>query len=282
MQGCYKTVAWNSIELRVPKEWEVIVSGIRHLVFEYDFNPLLQIRWEQVGRLKKSEILKRSSRFWKNRPNSTPSPFPTELSSSAANFTFSQFFSKEEEIPASGIYYCDKCTTLIVFQLLTGKEQLLETIGKTLASLRYQKNPVVSWCIQDFSLTTHPSLTLKDYTFRAGLTRLAFHGNSYTMQICKLAPADKRLQQQGLTDILQTLTGAANLHLVEAATSCTGSRSPGIGKQILYRLKRESPFISSKIWLDKDHNRILAVVLSSSAVIPEATLEEQCRNYAII
>jgi len=281
MQEGYKKIAWNSIELRVPKEWEVIVSGVRHLVFENDFNPLLQIRWEQVGLLKESEILKRSSLFWQNMPCSTPSPFPIELSSSAANFTFSQFFCKEEEIPSGGIYYCDTCNTLIVFQLLTRKEQILETIGTSLASLRCHKNSVVSWCIQDFSLTTQPSLTLKDYTFRAGLTRLAFHEKRYSMQICKLAPADKRLQQQGLAEILQTMTGADNLHLEETASDCTATRSPGIGRQILYRLKRESPFISSKIWLDKEHNRILAVVLSSSAVIPEATLEEQCRNYAI-
>ena len=41
-----KLIAWNGIQLQIPVDWDARVSGQRHLVFEKDFQPQLQIRWE--------------------------------------------------------------------------------------------------------------------------------------------------------------------------------------------------------------------------------------------
>ena len=126
------------------------------------------------------------------------------------------------------------------------------------------------WCIQDFSLAIPVSFTLKDYTFGAGLTRLSFTSADLFLQTCKLGPADKRLAQQSLAEILITLSDADDLDiLTEENNSCSGYRNPTIPRQILFRLRRQKPFIRAKIWHDTENNRLLAVVLSSQP--PDST-----------
>ena len=125
---------------------------------------------------------------------------------------------------------------------------------------------------------------LQDYTFGAGLTRLSFCSSDLSLQTCTLGPADSRLSQQPLVEILNTLSGCSDMQIVtgEDGSFCEGSRSPSISKQIFFRLRREKPFIRSKIWHDTEGNRLLALVVSSNRPIPQTITDKICSRYEIV
>jgi hypothetical protein len=283
MASPVKEIAWNGIELSVPFHWETIVTGRSGLLFEDDFTPLLELRWEKTGKISKKEIEKRGARFWgKDAADRVPSNILFGMPGPPANFTFARGYRNSSGAPVGGICYCKKSSTLLVYQNLTRQKKLLDTMDDPLRSLQCQQDGPCAWRVRDFSFQCEANLTLKDFTLKSGLSRLAFNGPGYTLQTCILSPADRRLEQQSLADILTTLSGAEYLDIHEDINGCTGYRRPSIARQVRYRLKRQQPFISAKIWQNQGANRLLALVLSSKSVISENTLRQHSENYEIL
>jgi hypothetical protein len=286
-----REIGWNGIRLNVPASWETIVKEKQSLLFEDDFRPLLQLRWEKTGPLKKRAIEKRGKLFW-------PSP-SFQLDHTKLHYTLKEihggpgtviFYGEKAEGSLAdlkvtgGIRYCPQSETLVVFQFLDYQKFLLPIFAQILLSLNSQDTERILWSVQDFSLRTPLDLQLDSFTFAAGLTRLSFSGPDYWLQCCKLAPADMRLKQQSVQEILTTLCGTEEIEIRQdlESTTCTGYRYPSLGKQILYRMKREKPFIAARLWHWPDANRLLAVVLSSKSPLSLSTLDTLCSQYEII
>ena len=138
-----------------------------------------------------------------------------------------------------------------------------------LSTLTCHDEPNTLWQVQDFALTTPATYTLTDYTFKAGLTRLSFEIDNCNLQVCRLAQASHRLQSQSLEELLFSLTGTRQLDtgISPDQKECIGTRSPSVTKQILFRLKKEKPFIEAKIKLVPENDRILACVAASTRPI---------------
>lgn len=277
-----KQVGWNGIDLSIPHSWETIVSGHYHLIFENDFVPHLELRWEKTGPLTEKEILNRGRRLWPDYHATLPSSKSHHSSHCIENnFSFSRYYTTAGNTLAGGISFCQSCRTLLIFQFLeksTTSRQLAETIASSIVC-HADINTPVTYRLQDFSFQIQSDFHLQDYTFQAGLTRLGFTGPPYTLQICKLSQADRRLVNQDLKTMLATLAGSSDLNFVEEEQSCIGFRSPPLGRQILYRLRRQPPFISAKISHRSESNRLLAVVLSSKSALDEKELHRHCQHY---
>lgn len=288
MQDTTKQVGWNNIQLTVPSSWEVIVSGARHLLFEDDFQPQLQCRWEHTTPLTKKQIADKGARLWprewSTNLNSDFSHSSQEAARHLGIFSYVNFYNDESGMLNCGICYSANHNVLLIFQVLNQEKELSATLNKLLHSIKWYNKSAekVPWQVQDFQLSLPPDYTLKNFTFRAGLTRLAFVGPGYSMEICKLAPADLRLKQQSLSTILETLSGAHDMVIVEDSLSCSAHRFPNLWKQIRYRLKRQQPFIRVKLWHDDKNNRLLAIFLFSKKYIAEQSLNDHCLNYEII
>jgi hypothetical protein len=282
-----RLIAWNGVQLYIPAEWEARVSGHRHLVFEKNFEPQLQIRWEKPAQQGSDYLQKRSLHFAQQMGSIIPDKeVPPQFQQVKDVFGRVTCYRNENGMFEGGILVCTDHHTLVLFQFFSTAPKLLTEVNDCLSKLscRNQTEARMLWRIQDFSLTLPESYILKDYTFGAGLTRLSFFKPDLFLQICKLGPADSRLHDQSLEKILITLADTADLELMpgEGDDSFEGFRIPTIPQQILFRLRREKPFIRTKIWHDATKNRLLAVVLSSNRPIPSATLHETCRQYAIL
>jgi hypothetical protein len=282
-----RIIAWNGVQLYIPSEWEARVSGHRHLVFEKDFQPQLQIRWEKPAQQSSDYLQKRSLHFAEQMGSIIPDKeIPPQFQQVKDIFGRLTCYRNENGMFEGGILVCTDHHTLVLFQFFSAEPKLLTEVNDCLSRLSCLNHTArrMLWRIQDFSLTLPDSYILKDYTFGAGLTRLSFFKAELFLQICKLGPADTRLHDQSLEKILITLADTTNLELIpgEGDDSFEGFRTPTIPQQLLYRLRREKPFIRAKIWHDTAHNRLLAVVLSSNRPIPPTTLHEICRQYAIL
>ena len=280
-----RLVAWNGLQLFLPKTWDARVSGNHHLVFEKNFLPLLQIRWEHSDNNPSHNIQKRAKHCAAELGLViAEDSLPEDLQPMQDNFDQVTCYRDENNMIKGGICLCADCRTLVLFQLLAEDPALVQEVNVCLATLSYRKQAENLWRIQDFTLNLPLDYTLRDYTFAAGLTRLAFFSGDLFLQTCIIGPADIRLNRQSLEEILITLTGTRQLQLVteENYNSCTGTRTPTISQQIIFRLRREKSFIRAEIRHDIGSNRLLAVVLSANRPIAPTTLYEVSRQYEII
>ncbi len=280
-----KFIAWNGVSLRIPAAWDLRVSGLCHLVFEKDFEPQLQIRWEKPSRKNPQYLQNKLTGFNGQSTSIIPhADLPAKWQKLKEKFGWVNTYREAGGTIEGGICSCKSCNTVLLFQLLSRAPALPEEVGDCLESLSCHGHQETLWRVQDFSLITPPTFKLKDYTFGAGLTRLSFFSGVLFLQTCKLAPADTRLSQQSLEEILLALTGTSvmEVHNDEDKQYCEGYRSPSIAKQIVFRLRREKPFLLAKIWHDRVSNRLLAVVLSSKRPIPQTTAESLYKHYEIV
>jgi hypothetical protein len=280
-----RLVAWNGVYIHIPADWDTRVSGPRHLVFEKDFQPQLQIRWEKSAHRSPSTLQEKLTHY-AGRMGSiiTEDNFPVELQQLKDTFDLLRCYRGESGMFEGGVFFCSERHTLVLFQLPFPDSPLLKEVGDCLATLSSHTHAETLWRIQDFSLTIPVSYLLKDYTFGAGLTRLSFCSSDLFLQTCKLGPADSRLDRQSLEEILITLTDAPGLKIITGrdGNSCEGHRNPTILNQVLFRLRREKPFIWARIWHDAASNRLLAVVFSSNRPIPPTTPHKIYGQYEII
>ena len=280
-----RIIAWNGVLLNIPKVWEARVSGQHHLVFEKDFHPLLQIRWEKSVQHPSRNLQKRV-RHWAAELGAVIAEdhLPLDLQPMGANFGRVTCYRKKNGMMQGGICLCAECHRLILFQILASDPVLVKEVRGCLATLSCSSHKENLWCIQDFSLKLPASYTLQDYTFAAGLSRLSFLSSSVFLQTCTLGPADIRLDRHSLQQILATLTGAPHLQIVagESDTSCEGFRCPTIAQQLVFRLRREKPFIRASIRHDTRNNRLLAIVLSANRPIAPSSLQQIRQEHEII
>jgi hypothetical protein len=282
----HQHIAWNGALITIPVSWEPHVAGIRHLIFEKDFQPLAEIRWEDGSKYHErnfSTVLKKfkrqsGTRIYNGKPQKQWLPFGNIFKTLC-------YTSTDDQTIDGGVWFCLKSKTLILFQLFPAKSEKKTAVLSCLSTLSFQdRKQETMWRIQDFSLVTPPLYALSNYTFAPGLTRLSFTVPNVEVQICRLAPADSRLNTQSLNQILQTLTGLSKVpaKIVEENDTCKAHRNPAIWQQILLRLRREKPFVDARLWHDRNCNRLLAVVLSSRRPIPADLVETLCQHYEII
>lgn len=280
-----KSIGWNGVRMAIPASWETRVTESCQLVFEDEFQPILQLRWY------------RRAGHWPKELRKIAAAFPDRAETAVAKGVIDSLWlpleerfqrvassGSEDGTMTAGIFSCPQCHTLFQFQIHPGNTRTIESSVDCLATLSCHGHAETLWCIQDFSLSTPKPFQLTDYSFLAGLTRLALAADRLTLETCKLAPADVRLSRQSLGEILLALTAIPDLEIRDDAEreSCEGSRSPGIAGRMLLRLRRAKPFVQAKIWHDRAHNRLLAVVLTGSRPIPDTLLPALAGNYAIV
>ncbi len=281
-----RIIAWNGSKIQVPESWEVRISGHSHLIFEHDFEPLIEIRWEK-GNNPTKQYQAVLQKFFKDSSAERCRKKLTEhwqqLDLQYEWTAYSQGGSKTLD---GGICRCRSCNSLVFFHLFTRVRLQELQAALCLCSFRChnESNADVLWSIQDFTLVTPSSYLLTDFTFAAGLTRLSFSAPYTTLHICKLGPASTRLSQQSLKQILIILSGVSELTTKESEDNCVleSFRTPSIPQQIKLRLRREKPFVWAKIWHDLKSDRLLAVVLNSTRPLHQETAQLICKRYEII
>ena len=280
-----RLIAWNGIRFSTPAVWETRVNEACHLIIENQFEPVLQLRWNKKKHYSPREVRRITATFTAQAQGI--------LSVAEISQQWLPFIEKYQPIVCSrdeegnfsgGVFSCSHCQTLFQFQIFCHHQPMAQQISRCLATLSCHGQQENLWRIQDFSLISPPSFALTHYSFKAGMTRLAFCKGYLELEVCKMAPADARLSRQSLAEILCSLTGAPELTVQEDQHKdiCEGLRNPGIIDRFLLRMRRHKPFIQAKIWHSRTHNRLLALSLAGSRPIPSDILPTLAANYEIV
>lgn len=279
-----RPIGWNGIVLKIPSSWQAIVGGPRTLVFEEDFQPIFQLRWESKKDTRKWKIDEKIMEIWGSnaeslRAKNLPSAYAGLARRKDIILVGLRLDGKKNQL-LGGLKYSEDAGSIAIFQLLNeqGIAEVLLPILKTIGFLDNRQKKL--WQIQDFSLATPPFFSLKDYCFAAGRTAISYTAKNLDLEICIFAQGEKRLSQQPLYEMVKTLADDPHLAISqESAASCSGIRTPSIMRQILYRLQRKPPFLSCRAWYSNQTDRILALMLCAKSPLPPGLFEELCENY---
>ncbi len=281
-----RQIGWNGIRLATHRSWETHLGGQNHLIFEKDFTPLLEIRWQKAVKKNASRSKAILKRIQKADNTLHKKKLPPEWSFLKDNYNVT-CYGRLQNLPfETGVCVCKHCQTILLFKLTNQTKesaQLLKNCLKTISCHRVA-DEMELWSLQDFQLWLPPDYSLIDYSLVPGLTRISFSHKKIILHTCKLAPADTRLASQPLGEILRSLTGIPSLQVQTSSEDkvCDGWRTPTIPKQISLRFQRKKPFVQAKIRHDIASNRLLAVVLESIRPIPSETSQTISDNYEII
>ena len=278
-----KNISWNGIAIDVPISWEARVIGSNHLHLESNFQPHLEIKWNHIPSKRSDELCKRALKKLEQATQQSlrQVPLPECYTHKLQSFTVQCFTTKKYSDPQYIFLHNEQHRLFLMLQFSMCKSgHPLQQIGKI--ECRAGDNPGY-WSIQDVRFSLPSSFILQSHTMDPGFTTIHFKNDRSLLHLCRLAPAALRLQENTLQEILISLLGLENETRVmhESETAVQFERSPTLTRQILYRLRRKKPFILSKLWHDKVHDRLLGVFMEAVHPI-DATLHETiCSSYEI-
>jgi hypothetical protein len=283
-----RDIRWNGLQCTLPQPWDVIVSGPCHLLIEHNFQPVIEIRWEQVASSSGKDFFEiiKSSFARTTETTITKVDLPKDYSTLARQHTPTAV-SWEPGVSLNGLLWqCSFCDTVIFCHLIPHPDISPAHLAPVLESVccHTEKDEPAVWSIQDFQLQIPNFFSFSDFTFAAGLSRLAFRSDTLHLQFCRLAPAAERLRGNSLCQLLNTLQGDLfnEETLINTPALHERKNTPHTAHQLLTRLRRRNPFCWGRIWHDKETNRILAVTAESKRPIDLNTVHSICSHYEIV
>ncbi len=280
-----RKICWNGLELKISCQWEAIVLGKSHLLFENDFQPVLELRWNSQKTPSKSDKL---SKIIQKLQKELDLPI-TETSTPMYDKNLPKEFSKTwltwhaDKTISGVILQCHHCGTTLLIRFYHPDNTSQKEIISTLSGIICHRDtiPFTTWAIQDFQIEIPSSYQLENFNLAAGYTNLSFYHDGSTLHICRIAAAQERLLRKPIEEILTTLLtlDQPNFKVGEEAIEYT--RNPSIFRQILMRLKRKKPFCWAKLWHYSECDRLLGVIIESIRPVDVEKILKISHSYVI-
>jgi len=282
-----RLTSWNGVSIATPHSWEAIVSGTNHLHFESQLTPIFEIRWEIIPAKASSNSVHSSIKQIENLSGKKlcAVAIPVFIENLLPDFEKFCYSWQDQKSVTVLLLYCQSCTTFFLIQFFHDGNDSTHPLQyiQSLCCHDTSSNENL-WSIQDFSVNIPKSYPLSGYNLAAGFTKLSFLQKKTILNLCRIAPAAIRLQQQNLESIFTTLIGLVDDEPLNnvSETMIQYERYPSIGTQVILRLRKKKPFCLAALWHDKDNDRILGVVMEGVHPLDQKTFNSICSSYEIL
>lgn len=274
-----KTTAWNGLHINAPRNWEAIVKEKKHILFEKDLAPIVEIRWEEREQV---------DDFYKSLSHKLGLPAPIKrlpLGFETLKQKY-QIYGYHNAGELTGLFcHCTHCSSLLHIHI--HNSSCLKEIGTLLHDLNChpQENEYL-WQIQDFHFSLSPAKTtqpweLENYNFAAGATQLCFAVGKERLRFYRISEAKNNLQHTTLQEMLQ---GFSRKHDGDIDNESWGNSlvtSPSLWQQVLCRLRKDRPFYLARIQHFQKTNRILGLSIEGVRPIAQDRVDEIWNSYGI-
>ncbi len=291
MTSCATTplrdISWNGIRLRYPKRWEASISAATHILFEDDFHPVLEVRWQKKEKKDRQSNAARLQKIATESGLDTLDVLPPHWKKLSRQYALKLLGCKDSKTAKAAILLCKECgCTILLYFFDIADNHLQPAINSLLPSIRCHDSTgseTSLWAVQDFQITLPKSFILSGHNFGAGLTRLSFTDSGLTMHLCRLAGAAERLRSSSMCDLINLL---GDLNISEEELSISGdilshSASPSILQQIRIRLKRKLPFHRVSLRHHPESDRLTGLFFFDKKPIPEDLNNTILNSYEI-
>lgn len=283
-----KLIAWNGLRLIIPQQWETIVRDNRHLIFEEDLHPLLELRWQpsSIG----GDNEKKTAAILAQLEKETGTPLtlitpPAPLGALQKIYDVAAFSLGTSGFVDGAVLICQSCATIILLGFFSGAEDWLanksspfQTLG---CHLPQGKEP--TWAIQDVSFQLPEDFHLDTYSFPFGMSRISFKSSSTDVVFFRLAPASTHLKQSSFEELFRRFNDST--HPIEKSAreySLVSRYSPHLLQHFLARFKRKKPFTWSHFQHLPECDRILGLHLTALRPIKQELTDFLLSNYGVI
>lgn len=248
LNGNRHIIGWNTITLNYPAKWDPVASGPTHLLFEENFRPVFELRWQEEKRPGKRSITATLHKIASETGLPVLEKLPPHWEKLNEQYALKLLADNDSGTVKAAVMICKECeTTLLLYFFDDSATKHRWDIVEVVTSIRcHRKNETdrILWAIQDFKILLPSSFALSGYNFGAGLTRLSFTDSGLTMHLCRLAGATQRLKNSSMLAIMNIL-GELDLseedvqHQEGTISHCA---FPSMLQQISSRIKRKPPF----------------------------------------
>jgi hypothetical protein len=283
----WQTVGWNTITLNCPARWETIITGPTHLLFEENFRPVFELRWQEEKRHSKHSIDATLHKIAEETGLLVQDPLPPHWKKLKDTYALKLLADNDTRELQAAILICKECgTTLLLYffhDLATNHHWDLTQVLSSIRCHEQSTSGKTLWAIQDFQILLPRSFTLSGHNFGAGLTRLSFIDSGLTMHLCRLAGASQRLQASSMLTLMNLL-GDLNIseedvqHLESEVRHCS---YPSIFQQLRSRIKRKPPFHWVILRHHPEYDRLSGLFFFDKKPIPKKMISTILDSYEI-
>jgi len=190
-----KKIAWNGIQVILPRSWQPAVIDPFHLLFEDDSGPTIEIRWSRLkqNRDVPSTIYRKLQQTAKSykckiQEKSIPNAWKKVL----GGYEIKGFRWHSKESSAKGlVLHCSICRTVTLLQFYQSRnrvdDKLIEQILSTFCD--HQDNNTTHWAMYDIKADLPSRFELIKHHFSAGAFQLDFKAKDTKVSLYRFAPA---------------------------------------------------------------------------------------------
>jgi len=283
-----QTIGWNGLQLAIPVTWDTIVRADRHLIFEQELRPALELRWElpSAGRHSHKQREKIISQLQNeaNRPLRAVET-PKSLADCSTTFAVQCFNHSSSSGSECALLTCKTCSRSILLKFYAQFHKLPGTDSKIIGSLTCWHDGETNspWSIHDISFRLPKGFSLHGHSFRFGLSRLSFSSRTSRLTLCRLAPASEHLKQRSFQELFAGFSQSdPEHHEIIDRNTLQYTRVPGMSERLVSRIRRRKPFLTARFKHLVAHDRITGFLLESSQSIEPETVQIIQDSYGII
>ncbi len=280
----WQEIGWNGILLRVPGTWHPAVILAGYLLFEEDYRPVFEIRWQMVrGRFSAERVLRKLARATGDT-GLVPWQPPPEWRDALSGCRMHGFQWQQAESRGCG---------LLLYNPATARSMLLRFHGAAgsgtahysgiLESLREQpQEDRLTWAVFDIRARLPAGMRLIRHRFLPGSFTIEFRQDHLFLSLLRFRPAEQLLHNHTLARFGDHL--AAGLPLVSESDPLTATwQSDGsVARRMLRRLQGKKAHQVLTLWHIPEKNVILGLHVKSNKPIPGTLIQDVRENYLAI
>ncbi len=289
----WKEIAWYGMRFKIPADWQLSHIGVRYLVIEDEFGPVMEIKWAPIkGKFSQTAHLKRLAALQQYRLRRTikPEPVSAEWASALTDFELSEFSWQSNTTRGRGVQvYCPICRHAAFVQFFQRESHGPDAVtGEILNSLRdHRSDGQVLWAAYDIRALMPETYQLKHYRFDAGQYELDFAEGRQRVILYRWALASVLLEKQDLLQFAETLVRFGNTEpvagTIDGHDTVEWSATPATrGRRWLSRFQPGAAYCWLGLWHLKDQNRILGVRAEGKRPLDTEVLDHICAHYESI
>jgi hypothetical protein len=289
----WKEIAWYGVRFKIPADWRIGQIGIRHLLIEDEYSPVMEIKWAPVkGEFSHQAHLKRLASLQNKlvRKSVKPERVSKEWAAVLTDFETSEFSWKSDSTHGRGvILFCPTCRKASLIQFFHKDRPASKSIIlNVLNSFRdHRSDGQILWHTYDIRAVVPETFELKHHQFEAGRYKLDFADGNQHIILYRWAPASVLLSKQDLMQFARSVVNFSKTHPVagemDGCDTVEWSAAPASNwGRWLSRFKGKASYHWLGLWHLESKNRIMGVLAKGKGPLDTELLDSICAHYESI
>jgi hypothetical protein len=280
----WQDISWNGISFQVPASWQPVVILDNYLLFEDQYRPILELKWQQIkGSFSIERILKQLRRSGSKKDSIKTRSVPQQWQQLLKPFNCYTFEWQGEKNYGTGLLrHCPNCNLTILLQFYMDDPQDEPVCLHILQTLRcHQETDYLGWSIYDIAFSLPVDANLQAQEFHTGRYRISFQFGELFFSLLRFKPAEALLSDIGLTGFGQQLLqhGEQYIDRDEDLQHACWRKEGNSWLRFKKKLRRQQADHFLCLRHFPEHNVILGVQAKSNQPIDEKVVQTLLQNY---